>query len=100
MSTTATPVEAIYQDAKDKRVSNYVLYGNASKLYLEAAHTTEVSHDDALDALLHGALVVDATAGYSTVTSFKDSDGTLTVKVGTTTYTVGASAPTPTEPEE
>lgn len=91
MSTTYTPVEKVFQDAKDKRVSTYVLYGNASKLYIDAKHTTEVAHDDALDACMHGLLVFDATNGYSAVTSFKDSDGTLTVKVGTTTYTVGGA---------
>lgn len=91
MNPTETEVEAIFNDAKDKNVSTYVLYGNASKLYIDAAHATEVKHDAAFDACLRGAFVYDATNGYSTITSFKD-DGTLTVKVGTTTYTVTDAA--------
>lgn len=91
MNPTYTEVEQIFDDAKDKNVSAYVLYGNASKLYLDSTHKNEVGHDAALDACMRGLLVYDATNGYSTVTSFKDSAGTLTVKVGSTTYTVSAS---------
>ena len=92
MNPTFTEVEAIFGDAKDKYVSNYVLYGNTNKLYLDAEHETEVDHDAALDACLKGLLVYDATAGYSTVTSFKDNAGTLSVVVGETTYTVAPKA--------
>lgn len=91
MSTTYTPVQAVYQDAKDKRVSTYVLYANASKLYVDSAHTTEVKHDDAFDACLRGCLVYDETNGYVAVSSFKDASGTLTITAGETPYTVPAA---------
>ena len=90
MDATYTPVEAIFDDAKDKNVSMRVLYGNANKLYVDAAHKTEATPDEALDACMHGAFVYDETNGYSAITSFKPAGGSLTVKVGTTTYTVAA----------
>lgn len=92
MATTHTNVEAVFDDAKDTHVSNYVLYGNANKLYVDSKFATEVTHDEAFDACLKGVLVYDATNGYSTVTSFKDSAGTLSVVVGETTYTVAPEA--------
>lgn len=92
MDATYTPVEAIYQDSKDKRVSNYVLYSDGTDLFLQAAHSTRPTVEEAYNACLHGCLVHDATAGYSTVTSFKMDGGSLTVKVGDTTFTVAAAA--------
>lgn len=97
VSPTHTNVEAVFQDAKDKNVAMYVLYGQTTKLYTDAGFKTEAQHDEVLDALMRGALVYDATSGYSTVTSFKDDSGTLTVKVGSTTYSV---PPQPEKEEE
>lgn len=88
MSATYTPVEKVYQDAKDKRVSAYVLYGDSSKLYVDEEHTTEVEHDDALDACMKGLLVCTAAGTYSAVQKFADSAGTLTVTCEDGSYTV------------
>ena len=88
MDATKTSVHAVFHDSKDMYVSVYVLYANASKLYIDAEHTTEVTHDEAFDACFRGVLVYDETNGYVGVTSFKDADGTLTINAGETAYTV------------
>ena len=80
-------MDKIFANADDKYVLNRILYGNASKLYVDAKHTTEVSHDEALDACMKGVLIF-ATDTYNVVTSFKDASGTLTVNTGETAYTV------------
>lgn len=84
-------LDVFYADAEEKFVKNTVLYGDSSKLYVDAAHTTEVDHDTALNACLKGALVCTATGTYEAVTKIVDASGTLTVSCGETTYTVGAS---------
>ena len=71
--------EYIYADAEEKYVLGVVLYANASKLYLDADHENEVTHDFALNACMKGIVRVFATDTYYGVSSFKDSDGTLTV---------------------
>lgn len=74
--------KTIYHDAGEREIRAVVLYTNASKLYIDAKHTTEVSHDGALDLCQKGFLRVFDTDTFYTVTSFKDSDGTLTVGYG------------------
>lgn len=71
--------EYIYADAEEKYVLGVVLYGNTSKLYLDAKHKNEVAHDFALNACMKGIVRVFVTDTYYGVSSFKDSDGTLTV---------------------
>ena len=71
--------EYIYADAEEKYVLGVVLYGNASKLYLDAQHKNEVAHDFALNVCIKGIVRVFVTDPYYGVSSFKDSDGTLTV---------------------
>ena len=87
--------EYIYADAEEKYVLGVVLYGNASKLYLDAKHTTEAEHDFVLNACMKGIVRIFNTDTYYGVASFKDADGTLTVtdtKATTAnTYTVTAA---------
>lgn len=71
--------EYIYADSEEKYVLGVVLYGNESKLYLDAEHTTEVDHDFALNACKKGIVRVFATDTYYAVSSFKEDSGTLTV---------------------
>ena len=87
--------EYIYADAEEKYVLGVVLYGNTSKLYLDAEHTVEVDHDFALNACMKGIVRIFVTDTYYGVASFKEDDGTLTVTdtQGTAgSYTVTAAA--------
>ena len=87
--------EYIYADAEEKYVLGVVLYGNASKLYLDAAHTAEADHDFVLNACMKGIVRIFNTDTYYGVASFKDDDGTLTVTdtkaTSANTYTVTAA---------
>ena len=71
--------EYIYADSEEKFVLGVVLYGNASKLYLDAEHTTEVDHDFALNACMKGIVRIFVTDTYYGVASFKEASGTLTI---------------------
>lgn len=83
-----TKMDRIYADAADKYVMNTVLYGKTSKLYTDAAGTIEVTYEDALNLCMKGAVIFD-TDTYYTITTFKDDEGTLTIKTDSThTYTV------------
>lgn len=82
-------MERIFSDANEKYVKNFVLYGHTDKyLYLDAAHTTKVSLEDALNMCQKGLLVV--YNGFTCVpVCFKENAGHLevTVATGTTTLT-------------
>lgn len=86
--------EYIYADSEEKYVLGVVLYGNESKLYLDAKHAVEVEHDFALNACRKGIVRVFVTDTYYGVASFKDSDGTLTVTTtasASNTFTVASA---------
>lgn len=72
----------IYNDAGEREIRAVILYANASKLYVDAAHKTEVTHDVAFDLCEKGILRVFDTDTFYAVTSYKDTDGTLTVGYG------------------
>lgn len=82
--------ETVYHDAGEREIRAVVLYANASKLYVDAEHETEVTHDEALDLCKKGFLRVFDTDTFYAVTSFKDASGTLTVGYGSKTATVTA----------
>lgn len=75
--------ETVFEDAKDLYVSSVVFYANTNKLYVEAAHTTEVDHDTLLDLCMKGVVLIYDTDTYYRPTSFKESSGTLTISYGT-----------------
>ena len=52
----------VYDDAKDKNVANFVVYGKAAdnNVYYEEAYTTQVKQEDLEDAFLKGRLIVMA----------------------------------------
>lgn len=84
----AAGFDVVYHDAGEREIRAVVLYANASKLYVDAKHTVEIGHDEALDLCKKGFLRVFDTDTFYAVTSFKDSDGTLTVGYNSTTATV------------
>lgn len=53
-------MKKIFDDAKDKNVSNYVVYGKSadSKLYEESTYTTQCKQVDIEDAFRKGHLIV------------------------------------------
>lgn len=77
-----------YCDAGEREIRFVTLYANASKLYTDAKHTTEITHDVALELCEKGFIRIFDTDTFYSVTSFKDSDGTLTVGYNSTTATV------------
>lgn len=97
-----------YHDFGEREVRAVVLYANTSKLYVDAAHATEVTHDVALDLCEKGFLRIFDTDTFYAVAAYKDADGTLTVTYGTgsapKTATVAAAAAAAsvllTEPED
>lgn len=82
----------IYNDAGEREIRAVVLYANTNKLYVDAAHKTEVAHDVAFDLCEKGILRVFDTDTFYTVTSYKDADGTLTVGYGASQTATVASA--------
>lgn len=94
----------VYHDAGEREILAVVLYANASKLYVDAKHTTEVAYDLAVELCTKGFLRVFDTDTFYTVTSYKDADSTLTVGYGASkTATVSGAAAASmlsTEPEE
>lgn len=72
----------IYHDAGEREIRAVVLYANTNKLYIDPEHTTEVSHDGALDLCQKGFLRIFDTDTFYSVASFKDTGGTLTVNYG------------------
>lgn len=83
----------IYNDAGEREIRAVVLHANANKLYTTAKHDVEIDHDTALDLCTKNLLRIFDTDTYYSVSSFKDSDGTLTVGYGDSkTATVGPAA--------
>lgn len=87
-------MQAIYDDAKDKNIANYVFYGNTtdSKLYYSNAEDAEqVKEEDLLDAFQKGRAVVAVVDGtdisYFAVTKVADNKAS-TLDVVDTTVTV------------
>lgn len=68
----------IFEHANGKFVAVTVVYGNASKLYADAAHKTELTREEALDLCFKG-MVIFETDTHQSVKSFKDDGSTLTV---------------------
>lgn len=77
-------LDVVYHDAGEREIRAVNVYANTSKLYTDAEHATEIAHDLALELCEKGFLrVIDTnTNTLYTVTSFKDSSGTLTVGYG------------------
>lgn len=82
-----------YHDFGEREVCAVVLYAKTSKLYIDAAGTTEVDHDVALDLCEKGFLRVFDTDTYYAPTSFKEASGILTVGYGASKTATVTSTP-------
>lgn len=85
-------LDVVYHDAGEREIRAVNLYVNASKLYTDAEHENEISHDLALELCEKGFARIFDTDTFYTVTSFKDTTGTLTIGYGTS-KTVTVSDP-------
>ena len=78
-------INAIYEDAKDIHVRNYILYNNGdSYLYLDETSTEKIDCDTLMDLCSKGVLICNPkNNSYSYVSSFGKSsrDGFTIVKV-------------------
>lgn len=99
-------IEAIYADAKDKYVANYVMYGKTGETELfvdsECKDKASITLDVAMDALKKGALIC-YDGKYYTPTSFEESGGKASVVIpaGSSGADVTLTSQTnPTEEEE
>ena len=70
-------MERIYNDAKDKNVAKIVVFVNANKAYVDAAHKVQFKTSELKDAFLKGA-VLEIENGYAIPLFY-----TETGKVGT-----------------
>lgn len=87
-------MKAFYDDAKDKNIATYVVYGNTtdSKLYYSTAEDAEqVTEEDLVDTFTKGRLIVavvgDNTVDYFAVTKVAANKAS-TIDVVTDTVTV------------
>lgn len=89
----AAGYDVVYHDAGEREIRAVILYANTSKLYVDSKHTTEVTPEVAFDLCVKGFALVFETDTFYPVTSFKESDGTVTVGYGASqTATVSAAA--------
>ena len=75
-------LDVVFHDAGEREIRAINLFVNASKLYIDAAHKNQVSHDVALELCEKGFARIFDTDTFYAVTSFKDASGTLTIGYG------------------
>lgn len=83
-------LDVVYHDAGEREIRAVNLYVNATKLYTDAKHQNEVSHDLALELCEKGFARIFDTDTFYAVASFKDASGTLTIGYGSKTVTVAS----------
>lgn len=95
-----------YHDAGEREIRAVVMYVNATKLYVDAAHETEAIYADVVYLCKKGFLRIFDTDTYYAVASFKDTaDTSIVVTYGTgstpktVTVSVAAAASLSAEPE-
>lgn len=78
----------IFDDAKDKNVAKFVVYGKAAdnKVYYDSAYTTQVTQADLEDAFKKGRLIVMNSA-VALVPVALDANKVATIDVSGTTVT-------------
>lgn len=82
----------IFGDAKDKYVSNVVLYGHSDNyLYLDEGHTEAVNRETLLDLCMKGLVLVAYDDAFYYPISFTDNTTDVSVDIVTE---VGASSST------
>lgn len=76
----------IFADSEEKYLESVILYTKASGdtyLYVDAANTTTIGHDDLLNLCQKGKVLVTVGDSVYTPILYKDATGTVTVTVAT-----------------
>lgn len=79
-------MERIYNDAKDKNVAKIVIFVNANKAYIDAAHKVQFKTSELKDAFMKGCVLKTAENTYAIPTNY-----TETSKIGTVSAIMAAS---------
>lgn len=79
-------MERIYNDAKDKNVAKIVIFVNANKAYIDAAHKVQFKTSELKDAFMKGCVLKTAENTYAIPTNYTEAS-----KVGTISAIMAAS---------
>lgn len=79
-------MERIYNDAKDKNVAKVIIFVNANKAYVDAAHKVQFKTSELKDAFMKGCVLQTVEGTYAIPTNYSE-----TSKVGTVSAIVAAS---------
>lgn len=79
-------MERIYNDAKDKNVAKIVIFVNANKAYIDAAHKVQFKTSELKDAFMKGCVLKTAENTYAIPTNYTEAS-----KVGTVSAIMVAS---------
>lgn len=79
-------MERIYNDAKDKNVAKIVIFVNANKAYIDAAHKVQFKTSELKDAFMKGCVLKTAENTYAIPTNYTEAS-----KIGTVSAIMAAS---------
>lgn len=79
-------MERIYNDAKDKNVAKIVIFVNANKAYIDAAHKVQFKTSELKDAFMKGCVLKTAENIYAIPTNYTEAS-----KIGTVSAIMAAS---------
>lgn len=79
-------MERIYNDAKDKNVAKIVIFVNANKAYVDAAHKVQFKTSELKDAFMKGCVLQTAEGTYAIPTNYTEAS-----KIGTVSAIMAAA---------
>ena len=79
-------MERIYNDAKDKNVAKIVIFVNANKAYIDAAHKVQFKTSELKDAFMKGCVLKTAENTYAIPTNYTEAS-----KIGTVSAIMAAT---------
>lgn len=79
-------MERIYNDAKDKNVAKTVIFVNANKAYVDAAHKVQFKTSELKDAFMKGCALQTAEGAYAIPTNYTEAS-----KIGTVSAIMAAA---------
>lgn len=79
-------MERIYNDAKDKNIAKIVIFVNANKAYIDAAHKVQFKTSELKDAFMKGCVLKTAENTYAIPTNYTEAS-----KIGTVSAIMAAT---------
>lgn len=79
-------MDRIYNDAKDKNVAKIVIFVNAGKAYIDAAHKVQFKTSELKDVFMKGCVLKTAENTYAIPTNYTEAS-----KVGTVSAIMAAA---------